>query len=122
MLLFVYGTLKCGYGNHHYLKDFTFVGNTKVAPYKMYNVGSFPCIVRTYGENAGYDEVNGEVYSMPAIDWIKARAPLDRLEGVPHLYDRTQVLVCIDGKYKSAEAYIWNRPLDGLKQISSGTW
>lgn len=83
MKVFVYGTLKNGYGNNRLLSNSTFVSNHIVAGYKLYNVG-FPVAIPD--ENSS---VEGEVWDIG--DSTSTLASLDRLEGEGYMYDRVQV-------------------------------
>ena len=89
-LVFVYGTLKKGYGNHSLIGDGEFWGEaitedssfalTSVSPY-----GGFPLV------REGDKKVKGEVYLVSN----KVLKRLDQLEGVPTMYLRktTKVLI-----------------------------
>jgi gamma-glutamylaminecyclotransferase len=78
--VFVYGTLKKGYGNHRLLKDSTFLGNALTfEKFTLYD-GGFPYLGR-YGAS----QIIGEVYEVDD----DTLSDLDRLEGVGHnFYDR----------------------------------
>jgi gamma-glutamylcyclotransferase (GGCT)/AIG2-like uncharacterized protein YtfP len=101
MLVFVYGTLKRGYGNNR-LIDGPFVGYAHTNPeFELLHLGGFPGMVE------GSSVIGGEVYN------VKNIAPLDRLEGHPHFYERRQIQVFVwDDKQslfapKTAWAYIF---------------
>jgi len=86
--VFVYGTLKHGYGNHDIIKDSVYEGEAfTVERYPMYGAGlPFPYLVDMVGEG---DTIYGELYrvddeTVQALDW---------LEGVPTLYHRKQIQV-----------------------------
>jgi len=79
MKVFVYGTLKKGFGNHFLLKDSQFIKVDKVSGL-MYNIGPFPGAVPAKGDNP----LHGEIYEIDETTLQR----LDRLEGVPHLYRR----------------------------------
>lgn len=83
-LVFVYGTLKRGYGNNRLLKDAVYTGTDELPGFEMYysyGEGSFPVIKRN-----GNGSVVGEVYDLSgcphALGW------LDSLEGHPEWYNR----------------------------------
>lgn len=82
MYVFVYGTLKKGYHNHDLLKDSVFIQDLVTPPiFEMKSVsasGGFPCLVE--GDKA----IHGEVYFCNK----ETLTNLDRLEGVPHMYQR----------------------------------
>lgn len=91
MRVFVYGSLLSGLGNHRWLER---GGAVLFAPavldetgWRLVSLGAFPAMVRTsYAEQQA---VVGEVYEVDG----PTLAALDRLEGVPHNYDRIEVQV-----------------------------
>lgn len=100
MKVFVYGTLKKGYGNwDRYLRQSELVGRAAtVGKFDMTNVG-FPYI---YPTQSGH-RVAGEVFEIdqPTL------ANLDRLEGEGHHYDRTLQLVELeDGSTELCMTYV----------------
>lgn len=112
-LLFVYGTLKKGFGNSVLLEGAPFVGECQ-APGVMYRyspTGHFPCVVE------GDLKVNGEVYEVTSDEqWNR----LDGLEGHPRWYERK----IIDTPF--GKAWIYYMPADQVPQgsplIEEGTW
>lgn len=81
--VFVYGTLKQGYGNNRLLLSSEFIGATKTVDlFYMDDLGC-PMVFPSADEDAL--PVWGEVYKV--TDELVARS-LDRLEGWPHIYDR----------------------------------
>jgi gamma-glutamylcyclotransferase (GGCT)/AIG2-like uncharacterized protein YtfP len=100
-LVFVYGTLKQGYGNNSLLKNAEFIGEftTCEDSFLMYTNGSFPYVVRD-----GKFHVKGELYH---VKDPRTAEELDWLEGYPNHYDRVPVTVC-DGLngYHEAEMYV----------------
>lgn len=81
MFLFTYGTLKRGLRNSVLLAGSNFVKETVTKPlYKLYDCGPYPCLV----EAEKGKSVRGEIYEIDAA----TLARLDRLEGIPFLYDR----------------------------------
>jgi gamma-glutamylcyclotransferase (GGCT)/AIG2-like uncharacterized protein YtfP len=84
--VFVYGTLKNGYGNHRILQqgEADFIGEDTVYGITLYMpaAGSYPTAVRSKGRH-----VHGEVYEVDA----RTFRHLDGLEGYPYMYDRTEV-------------------------------
>lgn len=102
MHLFVYGTLKRGYGNNSLLKGAKFLGTDKTYP--MYDI--FPC-----SEMGGYPilkegifSIKGEVFDVS--NEILARC--DKLEGHPNFYERRGVSL-MSGK--RAFLYFWKLKL-----------
>lgn len=100
MKLFVYGTLKRGFGLHTFIRDdWTRIGRATLHNYKMYKspVGSFPIIMESED-----GVVKGELYETDDVD---ALAVTDYVEGFPELYDRKKVTV-YQGKRKH-KAYVY---------------
>jgi gamma-glutamylaminecyclotransferase len=97
-LVFVYGTLRQSRGNHQLLVGAHFygIGNTK-QKYAMYLVGGFPYVIST---EQRYPIV-GELYAVD--DEILKK--LDRLEGHPIYYARTEVVVIVETVEYSAWMY-----------------
>ena len=85
--VFVYGTLKKGNqrrGIDRWAKGVQFIGPavTSKSAYSLYDLGSFPAVVLN-----GNTRISGEVW---AID-EDTMNELDRIEGYPAFYKRTQV-------------------------------
>ena len=121
--VFVYGSLKKGFGNHRVLKmndGVLLSDNVMIFGAKMYNVGAFPCI--TFSDNPS-DVVHGELYVVNN-NTLKA---LDMLEGYPDFYDRKQVYIYDEDNpaYQTeAWVYYWadEEQAEGLTQIKTGRW
>ena len=110
VLVFVYGTLKRGHGNHHWLAGAPFMGEAELPQVVLFDLGPFPMAV------PGNGRVIGELYRIDAA----ALARLDRLEGYPRLYDR-RPLPLADGR--SAWVYL-GRPhqVRHVPPIADGRW
>lgn len=81
MRVFVYGTLKRYQCNHYYLMNAELLGEFITPPeYTMYDLGAFPGVSLN-----GTDRIMGEVYEVEDLK------PIDRLEGYPTLYNRTEI-------------------------------
>ncbi len=76
--VFVYGTLKKGYGNHALLKDAQFIGEAVVKDHVLYG-STIPFAVENEGTH-----ITGEVYEIDDVTEIN----LDRLEGYPGWYGK----------------------------------
>ena len=88
--LFVYGTLKKGFGNHGVLGKSIYIDEaiTNSQEFTMFN-GAFPFVSdKNTHENAG--RILGELYEVTEPEIL---VNLDRLEGVPSLYTRKDVEV-----------------------------
>ena len=107
--VFVYGTLKQGYGNHCLLEDSTFLGKCTTEPeFTLHSLYAFPAVL-PFGNTA----IKGEVYEVDD----KTFKRLDRLEGYPSLYERIQ----IPTEYGDAWIYVMDS-VSNLKPIESGEW
>jgi len=89
--VFVYGSLKKGFGNHHILSDKAsafYCGHylTKVASFEMRSYGGFPAITNTLKNGK---KISGELY-LCTPETIER---LDSLEGHPHWYKRKRILM-----------------------------
>lgn len=83
--VFVYGSLRIGFGNNRLLSGSKYLGSTQtIQNYAMVDLGSFPGVIKQ-GENRL--PVVGDVYivNRPVL------ADLDRLEGNGSFYNREQV-------------------------------
>lgn len=114
-LVFVYGSLKQGFRNHHFLTGARLIAKTSTEPaFSMYqygDFGGFPGVVA-----AGVTSVSGEVYEVDA----ETLAHLDRLEGHPRFYRRTQVML---RNGLCAEMYLLTaEQVAGFPLIASGNW
>jgi len=110
MLVFVYGTLKKGEGNHGVMEKSKgkFLGDHNTAPnYSMYSLGGFPAVV-----GGGKTSIRGEVYRINDLEY------LDSLEGYPRMYGR----VSIQTKFGDAWMYVYNGSVKGCTPIPSGIW
>lgn len=102
-LVFVYGTLKKGYSNHHYLHGQTFIQEAETLPnYRLWDCGRYPCMV----EDKKGNSIQGEVWE---VDEHCLRA-MDRLEGVPFLYRRD--VIKLENFHKPVIGYLFQRDTD----------
>ena len=110
-LLFVYGTLKRGLSNHHFLAGQRFVGEAKTQPiYRIHHLGWHPGMVEM-GE--GGLEVEGEIFEVDEASLSR----MDAFEEVPeHFVRRT---VRLQGELEGVDAYFYNRTLQGNEAVSN---
>jgi len=103
-LIFVYGTLRRGFGNHHLVRRAAFLGRGETAERLVMHVaGQIPF---AHAAEAAYPIV-GEIYAVDAA----TLAALDRLEDHPHWYVRTPVTIRMeDGRDLAAQIYLCRRP------------
>ena len=109
-LVFVYGTLKRGETNHHWLEGASWQGETELNGVVLHDLGPFPMAV------VGEGTAIGEVYAVES----SGLARLDELEGYPRLYDR-QMLSLGDGR--RAWVYLGRpRQVRHAPVVAGGLW
>ncbi len=81
-LMFVYGTLKKGYGNHFIMDGAKYLSEAYIVGWEMRDLGGFPAITKSDG-----GKVHGEMYIVSPQ--VLKRA--DKLEGYPSLFNREKV-------------------------------
>ena len=116
MHLFVYGTLKRGGGNHHYLKYSKFIQHYKLKHHSLVDLGhGFPYMVQDKGFF-----VYGEVYEVTE-ETIKK---IDLLEGVPYLYRRVLTNYELNGTMEIAGLYYYLSIMEDIpnKKMKTGYW
>lgn len=115
-LLFIYGTLKRGGENEHYLKGQDFLGRARTAPgYRLYHLQGYPGLV---ADDAGRGSVAGELW---AVDEGCLRQ-LDQLEGLAEgLYRRAPVQLAPPSDAPSVETYFYLRSVEGAPECN-GEW
>ena len=122
MLLFVYGTLRRGGGNHDKLAGARYVSSARtVAGYELVDMGGYPAVLEQ-----GNDAIAGELYE---VDDVLSRA-LDAFEEVPSLYERKRVRLDPinqqsrrDCLYPYADAYVMTRErAGGAPRLEGGDW
>jgi gamma-glutamylaminecyclotransferase len=112
-IIFVYGTLRNGFGNHYLLESSTFIGVAKTKEkYALYARG-IPFLSRTKAVST----VLGEVYAVDETTLGR----LDQLEGHPTWYRREKAVVVLhDGTEVVAWIYFCDQPEGEL--IESGDY
>lgn len=115
--LFVYGTLKKGYHNHHVLgNNAKFIGEATVNRVRLYGGPGFPYAIYT---GVGSHHITGELYEVPDL------VSCDRLEGYPNHYDRLN-MPCYEGVFTHM-AWIYvaqdvERVQEYYQPIPDGIW
>jgi len=107
MYVFVYGTLKKGFENNHFLNGAKFIGNVITKEkYPMVNiVKAYPYIINDVGN--GYN-IKGELYKINKSILNK----LDMLEGYPEHYDRIETIVLSKNQEYNAIIYFVKDKID----------
>jgi gamma-glutamylaminecyclotransferase len=115
-LVFVYGTLKRGCANHHFLSDQKFVGDARTAPgFRLYNLGGYPGMV---AQSDDQDGVSGEVWSVDTAALVR----LDGLEGLAGgVYRREVVPLLPPFADRGIEGYVYARSIAGRRDVG-GVW
>lgn len=108
--VFVYGSLKKGYGNHRLLEDAKYLGTHVTDPaYTMVGLGGFPGVILT-----GDTSIHGELYEVTPMEFEY----LDGLEGYPSFYNRTK----ISTDHGEAWMYYLDDEYLGYEKINEGVW
>lgn len=115
-LLFVYGTLKRGCSNHHFLTGQEFIGEARTAPgYRLYGLRGHPGLVPHRDDKDG---VVGEVWAVDDAALVR----LDALEGLAEgMYRRERLPLLAPFAEQIVEGYIYNRSVKGLRDLG-GRW
>ncbi len=108
--IFVYGTLKKGYGNHGLLKTSKFIGNGYIKGWNIYDLGFFPGIRKSQNKKR---IVYGEVYEIDDI----TRMRVDSLEGEGSLYNRVKTLAVVNGEEMEVSVYVFARNIEQYQRI-----
>lgn len=109
-LLFVYGTLKRGLRNHHFLAGQEFLGPARTLPgYRLYHCGPYPGVVADRGGPA----VEGELWR---VDDITLRR-LDEFEGVPTVFDRREIP--LENRDEPAFVYLYVKDVSGFAECAA---
>lgn len=118
MLVFVYGTLKRGHGNHVVLSNggASYLGeDTTVHKYKFLDLGYYPAVVPP-AKDALDTYIEGELYSVNDL------VALDSLEGYPHLFTRKEIILTSG---EEAWMYMLNAEEEayaGYPLVQKGRW
>ncbi len=115
-LVFVYGTLKRGGSNFHFMAGQQFLGEARTPPgFRLYELDGYPGMVVKPEDRDG---VTGEVWSVDAA----GLAQLDLLEGLAEgLYRRESIKLLPPFSDQSVETYLYARSLEGRRDLGS-TW
>lgn len=114
-LIAVYGSLRKGMGNDHYVKDADYIGEFKTEPvYSLYSLGGYPGL-----KENGETSVVMEVYAVTK----EQGKDVDRLEGYsPNrpatFYDKKP----IDTPFGKASVYVYVDPISEDRLVKSGDW
>jgi len=108
-LVFVYGTLRQGEANHHFLAGSELVAQYRTGPdFELYDLGPYP------GLGQGKKEICGEIYRVSS----EVLAQLDHLEDVPYEYRREK----LDTPFGETWIYLYQDASKLSARIDSGDW
>lgn len=108
-LVFVYGTLRKGQSNHHFLQECELLGQYNTDPsYSLFNLGPYPAVIE------GKKSILGEVYLIDeeTLGW------LDKLEDIPVEYRRET----IETPFGRAWIYLYQKAYKLDDEIITGDW
>lgn len=110
-LIFVYGSLKRGLSNSHWLEGQEFVGEALTEPlYRMYDWAGYPGLVVANGSEGL--AIRGEVWRVDDPGLVE----LDRLEDVDQgLYHRGLIRLRPPFAGQAVEVYYFSRSVEGLR-------
>ena len=113
-LIFVYGTLKRGGENQHYLAAQTFMAEARTTPgLRLFDVGGYPGMVEHARDREG---VEGEVWFVDPT----CLQQLDELEGIAdRLYQRKPVPLLPPFADQNVDAYFYPRSVEGRTELGS---
>jgi gamma-glutamylcyclotransferase (GGCT)/AIG2-like uncharacterized protein YtfP len=122
-LLFVYGSLLNSSNDFgRYLIDNAAYLQSAVFKGRLYDCGEYPGAV---ADTNGYN-IKGTIYQLQSQE--EGLAVLDDYEGYgddqeqPNLFIRKRITVISDDQFIECWVYLYNLPVDGLKEIQSGDY
>ncbi len=110
----VYGTLKRGQSNHHYLASAEYLGEAQLDGFALYGLGPWPAVKQEPGV------IQVEVYAVNAATFAVLDALEDYCAEAPAqgLYDRIEV----DTPCGRAWLYLYNRGVRPEQHLPGGYW
>lgn len=114
MLIFVYGTLKRGGSNHHYMNGQRFVTEATTLPrYRLYDLGGYPGMVLDLDKGLG---IQGEIWEVDAAG-LTALDELEDVDGGEYVRENVPLLPPFD--QTRAEGYRYLRPVTGCPPLGT---
>lgn len=116
LTIFVYGSLKRGFGNHGVMERAggRFIGEAQTeAGFTMYSLGGFPGVIRT-----GEGSVKGELYEVP----VTGLPGLDMLEGHPNFYRRETIRLESGQEVLTYLLPVRKEYTEGCPIVEDGVW
>ncbi|MEO7600550.1 MAG: gamma-glutamylcyclotransferase family protein [Opitutus sp.] len=116
-LIFVYGTLKRGGSNQHFMRGQTFQGKGHTtAGFRLINLGTYPGMIAAPNSS---ESVSGELWLVDS----DCLAQLDALEGLGEgLYRRERIRLLEPFADRVIETYLFAQDVAGRPTIPDGRW
>lgn len=114
-LVAVYGTLKRGLSNDHYLQTATYLGNDSLNTISLYDLGPYPGAKAEPSAGIDVEIFSVTAQQLQALDELEEYEPEAPARG---LYDRRLFSTC----YGAAWVYLYNPPVSGMLPIRAGGW
>ncbi len=120
-LVFIYGSLKKGFSNHHMMDNakYKYTAKTKKR-YGMFQElnANYPYLIKQSANH--YHHVQGEVYEVDCSTTLKQ---LDKFEDAPDYYEREIVdIEIVDGSIQKAQVYFMKELKVPLNQTPLKEW
>lgn len=111
--LFIYGTLKRGGSNHHYMSGQTFITEARTTPaFRLHDFGGFPGMVRAEDGLS----IEGELWDVDA----DCLARLDVLEGIDvGEYERVPASLLLSPDTANVQVYLWRGSVAGRPDLGT---
>lgn len=111
----VYGTLKAGLHNHHFLAGAHYLGPDRLSAVTLYDLGPFPGALLEPSAGSYVEVYAIDAEQLNRLDYLEGYQPQSPSYG---LYDRT----IITTHYGGAWVYLYNDPTCHHPRVSSGNW
>lgn len=108
MRIIVYGSLRRNQGNSHWMTNGQWLGDHVISGFELYDLGHYPAVI------PGVGTVYCEVYRIDS----STLAELDALRTKSGEYKRALIAT----PYGGAWMYVYQRPVEGLRQLKGGDW
>ncbi len=114
-LVAVYGTLKRGLSNDHYLQTATYLGNDILTSISLYDLGAYPGAKAESSAGIEVEVFAVTAQQLQALDVLEEYEPEAPLCG---LYDRR----LFSTRFGAAWIYLYNPSVSALAPITAGSW
>lgn len=110
--IFIYGTLKRGLSNSHYMTGQSYVGEARTKPvYRLMNLGDYPGMIPA---DCNGLSIRGEVWDVDA----ECRKRLDVLEGIEEgMYELVPAQLLTPFDDQSIMTYLYRWPTGGCQEV-----